>query len=127
MPYEIQYKNNDEGVITIYTGNVTDNDLLSAYNEIASLNVNISKIKYSVSDFTLIDKYLITSECIRNQARLAVEVSKINPNLTVIVIAPNDVEYGTSRMWSVYSDKAGWDVRIFRNRDDANLWIKNNI
>ena len=127
MPYKIFYKNDGEGVITTYTGNVTDNDLLSVYNEIANLNINISKIKYSVTDFTDIDKYLITAECIREQAHSSVEVSKINPNITVIVIAPNDVEYGTSRMWSAYSDKAGWEVKIFRTRDDANLWIKNNI
>jgi len=60
--------------------------------------MNISKIKYSVTGFTLIDKYLITSKCMREQTLLSVEISKINPNITVIVIAPNDIEYSTSRM-----------------------------
>ena len=123
MAYKIQYKNDFSTVIVTYSGNVTDDDLLGAYSDVVISEKQLVKLKYTISDFSETDQYLITSECIKEQAEMAVGVSNINPNITVIIIAPQDMAFGSGRMWIVYADEAGWNVQIFRSMDEALHWM----
>ena len=126
VPYTIQYKNEYSIVIVNYTGTVTDDDLLNAYSDVVFSEEQIMKLKYTISDFSKTDHYLITSECIKEQAEMAVGISKINPNINVLIVAPQDIAFGSGRMWMAYSVDAGWNVQIFRSTNELIQWMSGN-
>ena len=54
------------------------------------------------------------------------EISKYLPDYIVAIVAKRDLEYGVSRMWQTIAEmkKLKWDTMVFRDRDDAEKWIK---
>lgn len=40
------------------------------------------------------------------------------------IVAPGDVAYGLSRMYSVFLEDAGIDVQAFRTLDEATTWLQ---
>ena len=39
------------------------------------------------------------------------------------LIAPSEVGFGLSSIFAAYSERAGQDVRVFRERDEAEAWL----
>ena len=56
--------------------------------------------------------------------RLALDV---NPNLIIAHIAPTDFQYGLTRMWEAYVGYKEFSIKIFRDRKNAETWIKSML
>lgn len=39
------------------------------------------------------------------------------------IIAPSDSAFGVSRMFAIYAERAGQDVRVFRGAHEAEQWV----
>ena len=39
------------------------------------------------------------------------------------IIAPSDSAFGVSRMFAIYAERAGQDVRVFRTAQEAERWV----
>lgn len=50
--------------------------------------------------------------------------AEVNPDALVAVVAPNDLEFGLSRMWQILSDETPWEIRVFRGGEEARMWIR---
>jgi len=46
--------------------------------------------------------------------------------VTDVIFAPKDLQYGIARMFKAYSKKSPETVQIFRDRDKAIQWLKEN-
>jgi hypothetical protein len=119
MPYTIHY-NDDEGIITVnYSGVVTDDDLLNSLKEKTSSIERVKACKFSLNDFTNSTGFEVTSNGMRENAAISIELSKLNQNVIPILIAPNDLEFGMSRIWLAYSGGTNWKSRIVRTYEEA--------
>ena len=77
-----------------------------------------------IFDHSLLLTENITFDDVKKIAEIARERrSKYNVLRSAIVATP-DVQYGLSRMWSVYvGDEANVATNIFRNMEDAIAWV----
>ena len=126
MPLDIAYPNNGEGIEVRALGHINSNEILQVYNEIYS-EESIKKRKYFLIDRSGCKEGAMSSAGIQEIAacdRLALEV---NPNLIIAHIAPTDLQYGLTRMWEAHVGYNKFSIKIFRDRKNAEAWIKSML
>lgn len=127
MAYVITFKEKEGGVLTTYTGTVTDGDMINSANERLSLVEKLKWIKYFFSDFTDVDNFKVTSTGIQKIATIATTASKINNELILVAVVPSVLEYGMGRMWQAYSDEINWKTYLARTKEEASEWLNKNL
>jgi len=126
MPYLISYQT-DGGVLTTYSGIVTDNDMFCCIKERTSSHDDLEKYRYFLSDFTDVDKFDVSSGAIKTIADLTVQASMVNESLIIVVIVPTDLEYGMARMWSAYSDESNLRLYMARTKEEALKYLNEQL
>ena len=127
MPYEITYLETDGGIMTKYFGIVTDREIINSIKERFSSDDRIASYRYIISDCSDVDKFDVSPEVMKKSAEISQKVSMINRNLAVVAIMPTDLEFGMGRMWQAYAYQTGWITEIVRTRDEADIWLKENL
>lgn len=127
MPYRIEYDTDKLGVITIYSGIVTDKDLCDSLTERLDNFARLKRYRYAISDCTNVTEYKVTPEGLKKNAEISYEISEKLPALLLVVITPSDLMYGMGRMWETYIDDTGWETTMVRTRQEANEWIEKNL
>ncbi len=125
MGCEINYIDS-EGIELLFTGKLTLKDFLKAYEEIYN-EQNLYRQKYQIGEFTGVESIELSSEDISLLARLDIEASKKNPNIIIANIGKSDLEFGLSRMWEMFADECLFEIKVFRNREDAKKWIESRL
>jgi hypothetical protein len=46
------------------------------------------------------------------------------PGLLVAVVAERNVVFGLTRMWEVFVEGIGWEIKIFPSMAEAQSWIR---
>ena len=49
--------------------------------------------------------------------------SSVVPGTKRAIVAPRDLPYGMSRIFAVFAERHGHDVRVFRSLDEAMSWL----
>ena len=88
---------------------------------------DILKIKYQLWDFTNVNNITISIEDIKAIAEQDAEAANINPNMTIILVANNDLIYSLGRLWMDYSKESPFKSMFFPNIKDAEEWIDEMI
>lgn len=127
MPYEITYFETDGGVLTNYYGIVTDSDIINSMKERFSSDDRISSYRYAITDCSDVERFDVSPEAMKESAEVSKKVSLINKNIVVVAIMPTDLEFGMGRMWQAYSYETGWKAEIVRTKDEADIWLKENL
>lgn len=124
----IKLKNLDVGLggAIVGKGIVTGEEIIEANNDLLSLKEKLKKTKYCIIDYSDATQYDVSTPEVEIIAAQDSEIAKYIPEYIVAVIAPNNLEFGVSRMWeSVVKVKGlNWDTMVFKNRDDAEKWVK---
>lgn len=123
MAYEISYSENPFGVITKFSGVVTNEDLNQSCLDRLSLDERIKNAVYILDDFLEVIEIEATSEGVQKTASFAIKASKLNKELGYLSIVPNELLYGMSRMWQAYTDDTGWERNIVRTREEAKKYV----
>ena len=126
MPVEIKYIDNGIGVEFFGTGVVNGTDVIEA-NKMIYSNENFPKQRYQIVDRINITKYQVTNDEIRKIAEQDKAAAKINPNIIIALISTTDLQYGISRMYSSYVGDSGFLTELFRDRNSAEKWIKQQL
>ena len=129
MPLEIKYLDDGLGVLFIGEGIVTGKDIISSNNQIFSSEEKMKKNKYALIDYSKITQFEVSTsevEIIASQDRKA---SEYIPDGVVAVVAKKDLVFGINRMWEIIVENTGlqWEIMVFRDRDDAEAWIKEKV
>lgn len=129
MPYTLEYQKTDGGVITTYSGKVTDEeyrqcleDKLSLFNT-AKSNGNSGILRYSLSDCADVTDFNVSVETMKAGANISKTVMETNQTVLMSVVAPNNHEFGMGRLWQAYIGSQGERARIFRTKEEAEEWI----
>ena len=123
MAYTILYQS-DGGVITTYTGVVTDEELLSSARERTTPIEKTDSYRYLLSDFTDVSSFEVSSAAIRRIAHLADKMIQRNPGIRVAAVLPTDLEFGMGRMWQSLTKKGEATAVVVRTMDEAVKWLE---
>ena len=71
-----------------------------------------------------ISKAEISTKAVNLIASLSISAAEINPDIVLASVADQDSMYGLTRVAKTLRDKTNWENEVFRNRQDAEAWIK---
>ena len=127
MPYEVIYQKSNGGVITIYSGVVTDEDLLQSANDKCSSVEKIKSYRYALTDCTNVTELNVTTDAVIKNAEIAKSAFAINSNIIFVAAVPTDLMYGLSRLWQVYADESDGQTKVVRSREEADIWLAERL
>lgn len=123
MPVQINFLDNGIGIEFISSGVVTGEEIIEANKKVYN-DKNLIRLKYKIIDRTNCTDYRVSTEemeIIAEQDRIA---SKINRNITILLVSPTDLQYGMTRMWQAYTGTTGFTSEIFKDRASADEYLK---
>lgn len=119
MPIEMQQHDEHDIVIHRAEGAVTSAEIQSEIEQFFRLCPN----RDAIWDFTEADMKTITREDMeRLTGFLAANAAKRDGGRTAFV-APNDLEFGLSRMAEMLTDSLPYERRTFRTIEEALAWL----
>ncbi len=123
MSYEISYENDGAMVRTTYMGDVEAAEVGQAVRE-RYADKRFRAVRIMVADFSEASMRNIQADDTRSQARRTEEMAEINGDLDYVLIVPNDLDYGMTRMWQAYVDDIPWRTHLTRSREEAESLIE---
>lgn len=127
MPYQVIYSEKSFGVTTIFSGAIEDEDIIQSCVERTFSKEDMKNLKFIKDDLMDVTDFNVTADGIRTCALFAEKVSDLNKDVAHISIVPSDLLYGMSRMWQAYADDTEWKMNIAKSREEAEIWLKDNI
>jgi len=125
MPIEIRDTDNSIGNIIKGLSDVTSEEYITAMvNHLSQDNEKLKRYRYSLSDYTKVDKVGVSSAAINYVANLCKKAAAVNRDIIIGIAAEKDIAFGLSRMWELLSAETGWETMVFRTKADAENWIK---
>ena len=126
MPVKIVYTNDNIGVVLHHEGIVTGEELLDAISKTLK-GRRFPNLKYWIGDRTNCDEFLPDTDCFQKIAILMKSESSRNPGMLVALVSPKDIEFGMSRMYQVFEDESLFKTEVFRDKNSADKWIKQEL
>ncbi len=126
MPVEIKYIDDSYGIEMIGTGVVTGEEIYNAAKEFYSGDTPL-KLKYQIANFANADDFDVSSEDIERISGQEIMASETNPNRIIAVVGKQDLIFGLSRMWEGHVFGFGFETMVFRDREEAIIWINEKI
>lgn len=129
MPYTLEHKEADGGVISTYSGKVTDEEFLQCLKEKFFLGKNtlspkkIEALRYSISDCADVTDFDVSVDTIKHVADLSKTVMETNQTMLMAIVAPNNYEFGMGRLWQANMGSHSDRAKIFRTKIEVNNWI----
>lgn len=123
MPVEINIIDNGMGIEFISSGVVTGKEIIEANRKIYNQE-HLERLKYKIVDRSDCTDYQVTSHDIEVIADQDMMASEINKDITVLLVAPTELQFGMTRMWQTLSDESGFESIIFKDRPSANKYLK---
>jgi len=107
---------------TTASGRVTGEDLVAYYHRLRShpdFRSNLSEI-FDLTDVTAAE---VGADDVRRLSSVTEEFTHRGVTVKVAIVAPRDLEFGLSRMYEMLQSQSKNDVRVFRDRAEAEAWI----
>jgi hypothetical protein len=126
MPVRIEFTKDGMGVVLyhedVVTGDELFNTISSVYNDDKYLT-----LKYWIGDRTGCTEFLPDANYFKKIAELNKKESLRNPEMLLALIAPTDLQFGMSRMFEVFADESLFRTKVFRDRNTAEKWIRQEL
>lgn len=122
MPIQINILQNGIGIEFCSLGIVTGKEIIEANKKIYTREY-LLPLKYKIIDRSKCTDYRVTAEEMKVIANQDLEASKINRNITIVLVSQNDLQYGMTRMWQMLTEDTGFQSEIFGDRESANEYI----
>ena len=112
-------------LISRFTGEITDDELLNSYKEYFE-NEDWIPLSKEIVDLSELDKTTVTSDGMRHLASYIENILSERGITTyhTAIYAPHDLTFGLSRIYDAMTDKSPEFVMVFRQLSDAVSWIK---
>ena len=126
MTIKINYLDGRKGIEIVASGTVTGSEIVAEHEEIYNAE-NIIRQRYQIIDRTNCTKYVVSDAEVQKIAEIDKQASKTNPNIIIAIVAPTDLQFGISRAWQAYVAESKFSTKIFRERESAEKWVKEEI
>lgn len=124
MPYKI-FPRTDGGVLIVGTGQVSARQAIAVNKKLHGKHVRTGSLKYKLIDLTEVTQTDASSDEMRTLASQDEEAARMAPgNFLIAIVGSRDIDFGLSRMWKTQANDPHLKTMIFRNRPDAENWIR---
>ena len=128
MPVETRETDNGLGLIIIGSGDVTEAEYLGFYTRALTQGALGSRTyRYSINDYTAVTSIDISTGAVEEIARYSKKAAEMDPDRVTAIVASKDIIFGLARMWELMSGDVQTGVMVFRNREDAEEWIRQEV
>ena len=128
MPINVLDLDDGLGVLIRADGDVSAKEFYDAIGQhLSKPDERLKKYLYSVSDYTEVDKFEVNLSYIAKIAKRSVEIAKVNPDVVVITIVSKDFLFGIVKIWAGLAKLSGWNIKIFKQREEAYQWLKKQM
>lgn len=126
MPFKIT-KRKDGGVLYEFHGLVTPEENQAARKKAIGNDLGkIKKIRYVISDYSKTENFSHTTEDVKKMAASARNLFELNPKMVMAFVMPNDLFFGTARVWRAYADDED-RVMVSKSRNEAEIWVHKKL
>jgi hypothetical protein len=113
--------NDHNSLILTYSGVVSGNKIVEMVSSIFN-DDRFASLKYWISDLTQCELQIDTL-----QVKKLVELTKIavpkNQKIIIVIVAPDQLAYGFSRMYEILCCNAGFKTFVCKSLDEAEKWL----
>ncbi|MFC1837415.1 hypothetical protein ACFLYW_01885 [Thermodesulfobacteriota bacterium] len=127
MPVEFKYLDNGLGFGFTAMGNFQGRELIDAARHAYQLDKILRKNKYGIIDYTPVEKFDVSTSDVEAITEMGIVASKIAPDRIIAVVASAEISHAYSRMWQILSDKISWERMVFREKNEAEKWLKKRV
>lgn len=122
MPVTINIRHDGSVIEFIASGVVTGKEIVEA-NEKIYTREHLLRLRFKIIDRSACTDYDVTTQEMETIARQDLEASKINRNITVLLVSSTDLQFGMTRMWQALTENTGFRSEILRDRESADQYI----
>ena len=128
MPIEIKELDGGLGIFIRGWGISIEGELINELKKyLMQDKEKLKKYRYSLSDYSAITKADISTKTVELTADFLLSIANINPDIIAATVVSQDFLFGLARMGEILRSKASWEEMVFRNREDAEKWIKERV
>jgi hypothetical protein len=117
----IGYADLDGVIHTVLSGRITDAELLSYYMQPVFLDYQ--GVWRELVDGRLVGEMAVTANGQHQLAEFAAACAARLHGGRVAMVASSTLTYGMFRMWELQRENLGFEVQVFRDFDEARLWL----
>lgn len=127
MPYRIEYREDDGGVITEYSGELTEEEFIQCTQEKFDELDKLTEHRYSISDFTKVTKFSVGMEVIKANAMLSNHALRVHSGGAMEVVVNSNLLMGLGNIWRVFTGGVDTRLKLFRSREKAEIWVREQL
>ena len=125
MGLEIEYLNDNHGVMAIASGELTGAELIEAVRQANEFALKTQPLCYSFFDCERLTAISITIGDLAKAALCAVEAAKHTETERIVAIyASDEYAYRLAVIYMMFIEETGWEVWVFRDRKEAVAWLR---
>jgi len=109
-----------------FKGIITLEDVKLGVEKIYS-NKHIYGKTYQIIDFTKATTITLSGDDVKEVVLMNRVGLTLNPKFKLAIIAHTDLFFGITRMYRAYVESLGFNLTIFRDREQCELWINNEL
>jgi len=126
MPVRVEYTKDEMGVVLYHEGVVTGEELYISISSVFQ-DSRYPRMKYWIGDRSDCTQFLPDYEWQKKIVGLNSKESSRNPGMLLALVSPKDLTFGMSRMFQTISEGDLFKTEVFRDRDSAEKWIKEEL
>jgi len=126
MPVITRFTQDNVGVVLLSQGVVTGAELVNAVKGVYAAP-EFEQLKYWISDMSGRTEFLPSTEQVNGLIALDKVESLRNPEMVLILVAEQKLEYGLARMVQLGSDGKSYSTMVFSNRTEADKWLADTM
>ncbi len=125
MPIDVALVKNGEGLLFICFGALTGRDFLEAKRRLLQFPKRLEKCAYGIIDQFAATSIEIAPTELQEIVELDVRIASImRLGAIIALVAPQDENYGISRMWQDAVEATAWETMLFRSREEGEAWLR---
>ena len=127
MPYRTEFIDGGTGVLNVGSGVVTSAEIIEGARTVQRDESRAKRLTHGLTDLTDVSELRVTTAELRLIVDASRKTAQLVPRGIVAIVAPRDHAFGMARMWELLIDEAGWTTRVFRDRVEAELWLREQL
>lgn len=123
MAYNTEFIDEGSGILHVGQGVLTGREIIEALKTLAADPQNFESITHGLIDLTEVAELHVSMD----EVKIITEIDRGSSNIIrrarVAIAAPEDLMFGTSRMYAGMMHTPGWTIEVFRTMDQARAWL----
>lgn len=123
MSVTAQIEGSGEGIVYTHTG-ILDGSQLPKQTQDHYNTFDTSKLRYQIMDFRGIERIEMSSDELRQTAKLFLKTTEnLPPHHKLAIVTSNEPMFAFMKLWEIYIEDSNVDGKLFYSMETARSWI----